>query len=44
VTAYKGMYIRNTAHIILNLEYIRNSDINELSAIVDKKFGNRRHK
>jgi hypothetical protein len=30
MNASRGMYIRNTAHIILNLEYIRNSDINEL--------------
>jgi hypothetical protein len=34
VNASRGMYIRNTAHIILNLEYIRNADINELGAMV----------
>jgi hypothetical protein len=33
MNASRGMYIRNTAHIILNLEYIRNSDINELAAM-----------
>ena len=27
----RGMYIRNTAYIILNLEDIRNADMNELS-------------
>jgi hypothetical protein len=35
MNAFRGMYIRNTAHIILNLEYIRNADINELDETVD---------
>jgi hypothetical protein len=41
MNASRGMYIRNTAHIILNLEYIRNSDINELyaSGRLDKNAG-----
>ena len=30
--ASRGMYIRNIAYILPNLEYIRNADINELSA------------
>jgi hypothetical protein len=34
MNASRGMYIRNTAHIILNLEYIRNADINELGDIL----------
>jgi hypothetical protein len=33
MNASRGMYIRNTAHVILNLEYIRIADINELSEI-----------
>jgi hypothetical protein len=34
MNASRGMYIRNTAHIILNLEYIRIVDINELGDIL----------
>ncbi len=37
MNASRGMYIRNTAHIILNLEYIRNSDINELGNILKQR-------
>ncbi len=38
MNASRGMYIRNTAHIILNLEYIRIADINELCAIRKPAF------
>ena len=33
MNASRGMHIRNTAHIILNLEYIRNADMNKLYEI-----------
>jgi len=34
MNAYRGMYTSNTTYIILNLEDIRNTDINELDAMV----------
>jgi hypothetical protein len=38
MNASRGMYIRNIAHIILNLEYIRHLDINELSEMPKPAF------